>query len=78
MKLELKMFQELADDCGKCQSNLEIRSQRDFLFIAVWLIEKYTELGKINQAQAIYNKLKTCGDLCQNLIKDKRSCGCNG
>lgn len=78
--LEYKAFQEMLENCGKskCKSVEDIKSQRDFLFIAVWLIEHYTELGKIEMAQAIYDRLKGCGDLCQGTLKDKRSCGCNG
>lgn len=77
--LELKVFQEMLKNCGqiKCRSN-ESRSQIDFLFIAVWLIEHYLELGNIEKAKAIYERIKGCGDLCQDLLKDKRSCGCDG
>lgn len=78
-ELELKVFQDMLKNCGKinCKTN-DVRSQRDFLFIAVWLMEHYIELGNIERAQAIYNKIKGCGDLCKDLLKDKRSCGCNG
>lgn len=78
-ELELKVFQDMLKNCGKinCKTN-DVKSQRDFLFIAVWLIEHYIELGNIEKAQAIYNKIKGCGDLCKDLLKDKRSCGCNG
>lgn len=78
--LECKAFQESLKSCGKikCKSDNDIKAQRDFLFIAVWLIEHYAELGKMEVAQGIYNDLKGCGDLCQDLNKNKRSCGCNG
>ncbi len=77
--LELKVFQEMLKNCGqiKCRSN-ESRSQIDFLFVAVWLIEHYLELGNIEKAKAIYERIKGCGNLCQDLLKDKRSCGCDG
>ena len=77
--LELKVFQEMLKNCGssKCKND-EVKSQRDFLFIAVWLMEHYIELGNIEKAQAIYERLKGCGDLCQSLLNDKKSCGCNG
>jgi hypothetical protein len=66
-------------NCGsiKCKND-EVKAQRDFLFIAVWLMEHYIELGNIEKAQAIYDSLKGCGNLCQNLINDNKSCGCNG
>lgn len=77
--LELNVFQDLLKNCGKinCKTS-EVKSERDFLYIAVWLIEHYLELGNIERAQAIYDNLKGCGNLCQNLTNDKRSCGCNG
>ena len=78
-ELELKTFQEMLKNCGKMKcKNDDVKSQRDFLFIAVWLIEHYIELGNIEMAQAIYERLKGCGNLCQDLLNDKRSCGCNG
>ena len=77
--LEMKVFQEMLDNCGKIKcKNSEPRAQIDFLFTAVWLIEHYIELGNIERARAIYERLKGCGDLCKNLLNDKRSCGCNG
>ena len=78
--LELKTFQELLKNCGKmnCKNGDDVKSQRDFLFIAVWLIEHYIELGNIEMAKSIYDRLKGCGNLCQDLLNDKRSCGCNG
>lgn len=77
--LELKTFQDMLKNCGKtiCKND-EVKSQRDFLFIAVWLIEHYVELGKIGMAEEIYNRIKNCGDICKNLLNDKRSCGCDG
>lgn len=79
-ELELKAFQEMLKNCGKiqCKDDNGVKSQRDFLFIAVWLIEHFSELGKIDEAQAIYNRLKGCGDICKSLINNKKGCGCNG
>lgn len=77
--LELNVFQEMLKNCGniKCKND-EWRAQRDFLFIAVWLIEHYLELGNIEKAQAIYESIQSCGSLCSNLLNDKNNCGCNG
>lgn len=77
--LEMKVFQEMLNNCGKIKcKNAEPRTQIDFLFTGIWLIEQYIELGNIEKARAIYERLKGCGDLCKNLLNDKRSCGCNG
>lgn len=78
-KLELQVFQEMLKNCGSinCKDS-EIKSQRDFLFIAVWLIEHYLELGNIEKARAIYESIRSCGSICGNLLKNKNNCGCNG
>jgi len=77
--LELNVFQKLVKNCGsvKCGSD-EIRAQRDFLFVTVWLIEHYIELGNIEKAQAIYDRIKGCGSICSSLSNNKNDCGCNG
>lgn len=77
--LELRMFQEQVQNCGsvKCK-NSELKGERDFIFIAVWLIEHFIELGNIEKARSIYERLETCGSICGNLLNDKKDCGCNG
>lgn len=77
--LELKVFQEMLKNCGnlKCKHD-EWKAQRDFLFIAVWLIEHYLELGNIEKARSIYESIQSCGSICGNLLNDKNNCGCNG
>lgn len=78
-ELELKWFRDMLKNCGSliCKND-EIKAQRDFIFIAVWLIEHYVELGNIEKAQVIYDSLRRCGNLCSNLLKNKKDCGCNG
>ena len=78
-KLELDLFQDLLKSCGatRCKTS-EARSQRDFLFIAVWLIEHYLELGNIEKARTIYESIQGCGSICNDLMKNKKDCGCNG
>ena len=78
-KLELEIFRDLLKSCGsiKCK-NSEIRSQRDFLFIAVWLIENYLELGDIEKAKMVYRGIQSCGSICKNLSNNNKKCGCNG
>lgn len=80
MNLEMKVFQDLLKSCGstRCAKNDEIRSQRDFIFIAVWLIEHYLELGNLEKARTIYESIRSCGSLCNDLLNNKNECGCNG
>lgn len=77
--LELQIFSELLKNCGsiKCK-NSEIKSQRDFLFIAVWLIENYLDLGDIERAKMVYRNIQSCSSICKNLSKYNKDCGCNG
>ena len=77
--LELRMFNEQLENCGsnKCK-NSELKGQRDFIFIAVWLIEHYIELGNIEMARNIYERLQSCGSICETISKNKKVCGCNG
>lgn len=77
LSLQWGAFKDMLKNCGKnkCSSD-ELRSQRDFLFIAVWLVEHYIELGNIEKAWAVYQSIQGCGNICKNLNKVK--CGCNG
>lgn len=76
--LELQIFRDLLKSCGsiKCK-NSEIKSQRDFLFIAIWLIENYLDLGDIERAKMVYNNIQSCGSICKDFSENK-NCGCNG
>lgn len=78
-ELEMKMYRDMLKHCGDivCKND-EVKAQRDFLFIGVWLIEHYIEVGNIEKAQVVYNSLKGCGNLCGNLLNNKKGCGCNG
>lgn len=78
-ELELRNFNENVKNCGKkkCKTN-EYQSQMNFIFIAVWLMEHYIDLGNIDKAMDIYESLKSCGSLCNTLLNNKNNCGCNG
>lgn len=79
VNLQMKAFQDMLKNCGsvKCKSDVD-KAQRDFLFIAVWLIEQYLDLGNIERAREIYECIQTCGSICNELLKNKHNCGCNG
>ena len=77
--LQMQVFKESLKNCGKRCSKLEdLKSQRDFLFIANWLIEKFVEEDKMDRALDVYEGIRTCGSLCGNLLKETNNCGCNG
>ena len=75
--LQLKVFGELLKNCGssKCKSN-EAKAQRDFVFIAVWLMEHLAELGKEDLLREVFNSIQSCSSICGNLVKSK-NCGCH-
>lgn len=78
LNLQMKMFYNSVKDCGmnKCKSD-ELKAQRDFLFIAVWLMEHLIEEGKDEQVKEVYASLRTCKSLCEDLTNNNK-CGCNG
>ena len=79
VELEMKVFREMLKNCGEivCKDD-QIKAQRDFLFIAVWLMEHYVEIGNIEKAWSIFERLRGCGNLCGDLLNNKKGCGCNG
>jgi len=79
VNLQLQAFKEGTQTCGnsKCKTS-ENKSQRDYIFLGVWLIEQYLQRGLLENAQNVYNCLQSCGSICGNLLKSKNDCGCNG
>lgn len=79
LNLQMKAFKEGTDSCGssKCK-NQENKSQRDYIFLGVWLIEQFIAKGLLEKAMSIYNCLQSCGSICGNLLKTENDCGCNG
>lgn len=78
LELQKKVFQDMLKNCGtrSCKVN-EYKSQRDFLFIAVWLLEHLAQEGKWEWVKALFEHLQTCGSICDGLLKSNK-CGCNG
>lgn len=83
-KLQKKVFFEQLKNCGKsrtggsCQSTLDdLKSQRNFLFIAHWLIEHLAMGDKSSSIRKIYEGLAKCGSICGDLLHSV-NCGCNG
>lgn len=79
LNLQMKAFKEGTANCGssKCK-NQENKSQRDYIFLGVWLIEQFIERGLLEQALNVYNCLQSCGSICGNLLKANNDCGCDG
>lgn len=78
LSLQLKVFNELVKNCGKGCKNLdEIKSQRDFLFIANWIMQHLEEYDRFEELYNIYEGIQSCNSLCNDLLKNNK-CGCNG
>lgn len=80
LNLEMQVFNNLVKTCGssKCKSQDELKAQRDFIFLAVWLMEHLIDAGKSELVRDIYESMQSCGSICGNLLKSKKGCGCNG
>lgn len=78
LNLQMKVFRELLKNCGKgCKSLDEIKSQRDFLFIANWIMKHLEEYDRFEELLEIYEGLRTCKSLCDDLLANNK-CKCNG
>ncbi len=78
LNLQMKVFQEMLKNCGSMRcKNDELKAQRDFLFIANWLMEHLAEEDKVEQLHNIYEGILSCGSICDDLL-DNKNCGCNG
>lgn len=78
VNLQMKVFQEMQKNCGKrCPKLDDLKSQRDFLFIAMWLIEHLNSEEKMERLMDVYKGIQSCGSLCSNLLKETNNCGCD-
>lgn len=78
LPLQMKVFNELVKNCGKGCKNLdELKAQRDFLFIANWIMEHLEEYDRFEELMNIYEGIQSCSSLCNDLLKNKK-CKCNG
>lgn len=78
LNLQLKVFRELVKNCGNgCKKLDESKSQRDFLFIANWIMQHLEEYDRFEELLNVYEGIQSCNSLCDSLLKDNK-CGCNG
>lgn len=79
-KLQKKYLLEHADDCGstKCKKGSDPdKANRDFLFIASYLLDHYIAMKDFDQADDLLKTIQTCSNsLCNDGANS--SCGCNG
>lgn len=64
--------------CGICNTTVEKRNQRNFLFISLQVLKQLIAEEKYEEANDILDALSLCGSLCENVNEDNSNCGCNG
>lgn len=78
LNLQMKTFRELLKNCGNGCKNLdEIKSQRDFLFIANWIMQHLEEYDRFEELLEVYKGIQSCKNLCSDLLANNK-CKCNG
>lgn len=75
--LQKKYLIEHSKDCGslRCKKGSDTeKANRDFLFIASYLIDHYITIRDFNQAEDLLNTIQMCSD---TICKNKNSVNCN-
>lgn len=79
VNLQRKAIFEGIKNCniGACEKNSQVKQQRDFLFISLYVIEHLICRGKFSEAESILDGLSSCDSLCSDSSL-KSNCNCNG
>ena len=74
------ILNESNDDLGtaNCNKNDQIKKQRDFLFITLFVLKNLICQGRFVEAKEVLDSISSCESLCENLKNTKSNCGCNG
>lgn len=60
---------------GECDKDRDLKAQRDFLFISVFVLDYLMDIGNYEEAQRILESLSTCASLCDdNLLHGNTKC----
>ena len=80
-KLQKQYILSHADDCGStvCKKGSDSnKANRDFLFIASYLLDHYIAKEDFDQAEELLDTIRSCGNLLCKDHDNLNSCGCNG
>lgn len=77
-ELQKEILKKQVSTCGlECNKNLNLKSQRNFLFISLYVLQHLVSEEKYDEAEEILEKVSTCGSLCKNIKNSTNDCGCN-
>lgn len=63
---------------ANCNKNDQIKKQRDFLFITLFVLKNLICQKRFVEAKEVLDSISSCESLCENLKNTKYNCGCNG
>ena len=63
---------------ANCNKNDQIKKQRDFLFITLFVLKNLICQERFVEAKEVLDSISSCESLCENLKNAKSNCGCNG
>ena len=61
-----------------CNKNDQIKKQRDFLFITLFVLKNLICQERFVEAKEVLDSISSCESLCESLKNSKSNCGCNG
>ena len=63
---------------ANCNKNDQIKKQRDFLFITLFVLKNLICQKRFVEAKEVLDSISSGESLCENLKNTKSNCGCNG
>lgn len=69
-------IKDCAASSSECEENKKYKSQRDFLFITLWVLNELICLKRYDEASEILEAISSCGSICSNLIDKSNNCNC--
>ena len=76
-KIIFSGIKDCAASSSNCEKNKTYKSQRDFLFITLQILEQLICLERYDEAEEILEAISTCGSICSELVDKTNGCNCN-
>lgn len=75
--LQKEILEKQVKNCGlDCNKNINLKNQRNFLFISLYVLQHLVSEEKYDKAEEILEKLSSCGSLCKNIKTTTNDCNC--
>lgn len=76
-ELERKVLEAGLGTCGiVCEKSINLKNQRNFLFISLYVLKHLISEEKYDEAENILKRLNTCSFLCKNMNPKFKNCNC--